>query len=284
LTSRLLTVKDLNVYYGAIHAIKGISFHINRGEIVSLIGANGAGKSTTLRAISGLVAAQGDIMLASRASQALSTAQTLDSTSSQFSNESAKLETSSEVSKTTDHRDSGSTDLVQVANLKPHEIARLGVAHAPEGRGIFLNLTVLENLELGAYTKKSAPDIKNDIEHGFELFPVLRERQQQMAETLSGGEQQMLAIARALMLRPQLLILDEPSLGLAPKIVTRIFDTIQTLNQKGMTILLVEQNARIALKCAHRAYVIETGKIALEGKASDLMHDQRLIDSYLGGH
>lgn len=169
-------------------------------------------------------------------------------------------------------------------NAPAHEIVRMGVAHSPEGRGVFPNLTVMENLELGAYLRSDKANIKSDLDHCFELFPRVKERSQQKAGTLSGGEQQMLAMCRALMARPKLLMLDEPSLGLAPLIVAQIFEIIQKVNSEGMTILLVEQNANMALKISHRAYVIETGLVTLSGNGRDLLTDQRVIDSYLGGH
>lgn len=232
----ILKVEDLHVYYGAIHAIKGISFEINKGETVSLIGTNGAGKTTTLKAISGLLPSKGDI---------------------QFMGKSLK-------------------------GLSPFARARLGIAHSPEGRGVFSEMSVLENLELGAYTKKNKSEIADDLEMCFSLFPRLKERSKQAAGTLSGGEQQMLAISRALMIRPELLILDEPSLGLAPIIVQQIFSIIADLNKKGMTILLVEQNANMALKYSDRAYVLETGNILLSNSSKDLLNDEQIKRSYLG--
>lgn len=232
----ILKVEELHVYYGAIHAIKGISFEINKGETVSLIGTNGAGKTTTLKAISGLLPSKGDI---------------------QFMGKSLK-------------------------GLSPFARARLGIAHSPEGRGVFSEMSVLENLELGAYTKKNKSEIADDLEMCFSLFPRLKERSKQAAGTLSGGEQQMLAISRALMIRPELLILDEPSLGLAPIIVQQIFSIIADLNKKGMTILLVEQNANMALKYSDRAYVLETGNILLSNSSKDLLNDEQIKRSYLG--
>lgn len=233
----ILDVKDLNVYYGGIHALKGISFSVNKGEVVSLVGANGAGKTTTLRAVSGIVPYSGSVSFAGH----------------------------------------------DLKGLPAHKIVKFGIAHSPEGRGVFPNLTVMENLEMGAYLRKDKDLIRKDLEHCFELFPRLKERIQQKAGTLSGGEQQMLAMSRALMARPQLLMLDEPSLGLAPLIVAQIFEIIKKVNSEGMTILLVEQNARMALKVSHRAYVIETGSVTLSGSGQDLLDDQRVIDSYLGG-
>lgn len=232
----ILSVQDLNVHYGGIHAIKGLSFDVREGEIVSLIGANGAGKTSTLRAISGIIPHTGRIELLGRS----------------------------------------------LKGLPAHEIVKLGVAHSPEGRGVFPNLTVLENLEMGAYIRSDRDGIQRDLEHCFELFPRLKERISQKAGTLSGGEQQMLAISRALMTKPTLLMLDEPSLGLAPLVVAHIFEIIKKVNKEGMTILLVEQNARMALEISHRAYVVETGKITLSGSGKNLLTDRRVIDSYLG--
>ncbi len=235
--SQILSVKDLNVYYGGIHALKGMSFEVNVGEVVSLIGANGAGKTTTLRAISGILPYSGEIQFQGK-----------------------KLE-----------------------NEKPHLIMGRGISHSPEGRGVFSTLTVLENLEMGAYIRKDRAGIKQDYDMCFELFPRLKERVKQISGTLSGGEQQMLAISRALMSRPKLLMLDEPSLGLAPIIVAQIFEIIKKVNSNGVTILLVEQNARMALKVSHRAYVVETGLISMQGRGADLLGDQKVINSYLGG-
>lgn len=242
--SKILTVENLEVKYGGILALKGISFDVNKGEIVSLIGANGAGKTTTLRAISGLVPFTGRIQL-------------LQSQGDQW---------------------------LDLSTIAKHEIVRKGLAHSPEGRGIFPNLTVYENLFLGAFARNDKPEITKDIEHCFELFPRLKERIKQKAGTLSGGEQQMVAISRALMAKPSVLLLDEPSLGLAPLIVAQIFEIIKKVNSEGMTVLLVEQNARMALKISHRAYCVETGKITLSGKGLDLLKDSRIVDSYLGGH
>lgn len=234
----LLSVEGLNVFYGGIHALKDISFTVGEGEIVSLIGANGAGKTTSLRAISGIVPFTGKI---------------------NFRGEDLK-------------------------KYKAHHLVNLGIAHSPEGRGIFPNLTVMENLEMGAYSRKDkAAEIKKDYEKCFELFPRMKERLKQRAGTLSGGEQQMLAICRALMARPKLLMLDEPSLGLAPLIVAQIFDIVRMVNKQGMTILLVEQNARMALKISDRAYCVETGKITLKGTGEQLLNDPQVVSSYLGG-
>ncbi|HVK61815.1 MAG TPA: ABC transporter ATP-binding protein [Bdellovibrionales bacterium] len=237
MANTLLDVKDLNVRYGGIHALKGVTFNVNKGETVSLIGANGAGKTTTLRAISSIVPFTGSVVF----------------------------------------------DGKSVAGEPAHAIVARGLAHSPEGRGVFPNLTVMENLEMGAYIRKDRAGIQKDLEHSFELFPRLKERIQQKAGTLSGGEQQMLAMCRALMSKPRLLMLDEPSLGLAPLIVAQIFEIVKKLNKEGMTILLVEQNARMALKVSDRAYVVETGKITLSGTGQQLLDDQRVIDSYLGG-
>jgi branched-chain amino acid transport system ATP-binding protein len=232
----MLSVRQLQVYYGAIHAVKGIDFDVFEGEIVSLIGSNGAGKTTTLRAISGLAeAAGGEILLQGKS----------------------------------------------LLKVPAHERVLHGLAQSPEGRGIFANLTLFENLQMGAYSRKDN-GIQKDYESCYELFPVLKERALQVAGTLSGGEQQMLAISRALMCKPKLLLLDEPSLGLAPKIVAQIFDIIKKLNAEGMTILLVEQNANQALKVAHRAYVLETGKISLSGKGCELLSNDEVRKSYLG--
>lgn len=232
----LLEVKNLNIKYGAIHAVKDLNFHVHENEVVSLIGANGAGKTTTLKALSGLLKASGHI---------------------QFDGEN-------------------------ILNLEPHLIVRRRLIQSPEGRGVFSNLTVRENLEMGAFTRNDKKEIAADMEKCFGLFPVLRERAQQLSGTLSGGEQQMLAISRSLMSRPKILLLDEPSLGLAPKIVAQIFDIIRELKSQKMTLLLVEQNAKQALQVSDRAYVLETGKICLEGRGSDLLNDDKVRKSYLG--
>jgi branched-chain amino acid transport system ATP-binding protein len=233
----LLIVENLNVFYGSIHALKGISFHINKGEIVALIGANGAGKTTTLRAISGIVESKGSINLCDE-------------------------------------------DLQKVP---VHKKITKGLSQSPEGRGVFPTMSVLENLELGAYSRNDKAEIRSDLENCFNLFPILRERQWQLAGTLSGGEQQMLAISRALMSRPKLLLLDEPSLGLAPIIVAQIFEIVKKLNSEGMTILLVEQNAKMALKISDRAYVLETGLLTLSGTGKELLNNDDVRRSYLGG-
>jgi branched-chain amino acid transport system ATP-binding protein len=232
-----LTVRDLHVYYGNVHALKGISLNVQDGEIVSLLGANGAGKSTTLRAISGLLRPrEGEIHL-------------------------------------------GETLL---NDLPAHHIVDMGVSHAPEGRQVFATLTVQENLNMGAYSRNDRQGIEESRQRVFRLFPRLEERRQQIAGTLSGGEQQMLAIGRALMSQPKILMLDEPSLGLAPMLVKAIFDTIREINEQGVTILLVEQNARAALRLANRAYVLETGQISLSGTASELLRSERVRKAYLG--
>ncbi|HLG94320.1 MAG TPA: ABC transporter ATP-binding protein [candidate division Zixibacteria bacterium] len=234
----LLEVKNLSVFYGGIKALKGISFGIRKGEIVTLIGANGAGKSTTLRAISGLLKPkEGDILL----------------------------------------------EGVSLKNTPSHEVVKKGISHAPEGRKIFANLSVRENLELGAYLRKDKSGIVQDMDRVFELFPRLKERIKQNAGTLSGGEQQMLAIGRALMSSPRLLLLDEPSLGLAPLLVKAIFEVIKEINTKGVSIILVEQNAYQALKIATRGYVLETGKITMTVTADDLATNEELRKAYLGG-
>jgi branched-chain amino acid transport system ATP-binding protein len=235
----MLHIRDLNVHYGAIHALHGVSLEVNKGEIVTLIGSNGAGKSTTLRTVSGL----------------------LRPTSGTITFEGADL-----------------------TAVPPHEIVKLGIAQSPEGRGIFANLSVDENLELGAYARPRSEraQIAADREKSLGLFPRLRERLKQNAGTLSGGEQQMLAMARALLAKPRLLLLDEPSLGLAPQVVQTIFKIIREINESGTTILLVEQNAHMALKVAHRAYVVQVGKIIMEGPASELAANDEVRKAYLG--
>ncbi|MEG5059835.1 ABC transporter ATP-binding protein [Microcoleus sp. A2-C5] len=233
----LLEVKNLCVNYGGIQALTNVDLTVNAGEVVSLIGANGAGKSTTLRAISKIVnLRQGQIIYSGR----------------------------------------------DITRRQAHEVVKLGIAHSPEGRRVLAQQTVLTNLELGAYVRSDFAAIKADLTRQFELFPRLAERRTQLAGTLSGGEQQMLAIARALMSRPKLLLLDEPSLGLAPAIVKEIFAIIQNLRSTGVTILLVEQNANLALQIADRAYVLEAGKITLTGIGLDLLNDERIRSAYLG--
>ncbi|MBM3273703.1 MAG: ABC transporter ATP-binding protein [Candidatus Sericytochromatia bacterium] len=233
----LLEIKGLNAHYGKIHALRGIDLAVREGEIVTLIGANGAGKSTTLRAISGMIAPQGVLNFQG-------------------------------------------TSLV---GKRPAEITALGVVQVPEGRRIFSRLTVLENLELGAYLRRDKDGIKADIEAQFARFPVLGQRKTQLAGTLSGGEQQMLAIGRALMTRPKLLLLDEPSMGLAPLIVRQIMSIIVEINKQGIPVLLVEQNAKQALAIANRGYVLETGAIRLEGSGQGLMESEEVKHAYLGG-
>lgn len=233
----LLKVDDLHVYYGSIHAIKGVSFEVNEGEIVTLIGANGAGKSTTLNTVAGLLKPRKG---------------------------SVELEGNS------------------LLGVAPHKIVNRGMALCPEGRRIFLQLSVQENLEMGAYTRP-ASEIAETMDRIYQQFPRLKERYKQVAGTLSGGEQQMLAMGRALMSRPKILMLDEPSMGLAPLLVEQIFAIIETLNAAGTTILLVEQNAQMALSIANRGYVLETGKIVTTGSGADLLNDDAVRKAYLGG-
>jgi branched-chain amino acid transport system ATP-binding protein len=233
----VLELREVEVAYGNIRALKGISLTVAEGELVTLIGANGAGKSTTLKTISGL--------LRPKAGTLLYQDHTLD-------------------------------------RLPPHQIVALGISHCPEGRHLFGRLTVTENLRLGAVQRRDRQEVPQDIEHVYKLFPVLKDRRAQLAGTLSGGEQQMLAIGRAMMSRPRLLLLDEPSLGLAPILVSLIFETIQQLKREGTTILLVEQNARLALDIADRAYVMETGRVTLQGPALELKHNPQVEHTYLG--
>ncbi|WP_397355305.1 MULTISPECIES: ABC transporter ATP-binding protein [unclassified Oscillibacter] len=235
--SVILSAEDLNVFYGSIHAVKGVSFDVNEGEIVTLIGANGAGKSTTLNTIAGLL-----------------------------------------------HSKTGSVTFMgeNLGKIPPHKIVSRGMALVPEGRRVFLQMSVQDNLEMGAYTQKSA-GIAGDMEKVYEQFPRLKERRRQVAGTLSGGEQQMLAMGRALMSHPRLLMLDEPSMGLAPLLVEQIFEIIQRLNKAGSTILLVEQNAQMALSVAHRGYVLETGKIVTTGPSRELLASPAIKKAYLGG-
>jgi branched-chain amino acid transport system ATP-binding protein len=235
----LLEVKDLNVYYGAIHALQGISFTVNQGEIVTLIGANGAGKSTTLRTISGLLRPRRGTVV--------------------FKDE-------------------------DITMMPAEQIVRRGVVHVPEGRKIFAPLTVRENLDMGAYTRTDPTEIQQSLERVFASFPRLKERINQLGGTLSGGEQQMLATGRGLMSRPTLLLLDEPSMGLSPIMVEEIFRIIQEINSQGVSILLVEQNALMALQIASRAYVLETGRIILEGSGKELRESPRVKEAYLGVH
>ncbi len=234
----LLEIQDLHVSYGAIRALHGISFHVDEGEVVTLIGANGAGKSTTLRTISGLLPAdRGHVVYQG----------------------------------------------VDITRQAADQTVRQGIIHVPEGRKIFAPLTVRENLEMGAFTRRDKREIEESMELVFRLFPRLRERAEQTGGTLSGGEQQMLAVGRALMARPRLLLMDEPSMGLAPILVEEIFNTIVRINQEGVTILLVEQNAHMALSVASRGYVLETGLIQLEGTAQQLQEDPQVQEAYLGG-
>jgi branched-chain amino acid transport system ATP-binding protein len=239
MNSFMLSVNDINVYYGAIHALKGLSFHVEEGEIVSLIGANGAGKTTAMHTVSGLLRSKtGDIT---------------------FMGES-------------------------IEKMEPHRIVRLGLAQVPEGRRVFSNLTVQENLQMGAYIRPATQsrEVDRDLELVFKRFPRLKERRRQQAGTLSGGEQQMLAIGRALMSRPKMMLLDEPSMGLSPILVQEIFSCIREVNESGTTILLVEQNAKMALSISNRAYVLETGSIILKGKSSELLDNEQVRRAYLG--
>lgn len=237
--STMLNVSDINVYYGAIHALKGVSFRVEEGEIVSLIGANGAGKTTAMHTISGLLRSK-----------------------------------------------TGSLEFMgtNISKTEPHKIVRMGLAQVPEGRRVFSSLTVLENLEMGAFirTGDARKGMDEDLEKIFTRFPRLKERRKQVAGTLSGGEQQMLAIGRALMSRPKMLLLDEPSMGLSPILVQEIFNCITQVNQEGTTVLLVEQNAKMALSISNRAYVLETGTIFLEGNAADLLDNEQVKRAYLG--
>lgn len=234
----MLEIRDLEVYYGVIRALKSISLRVKEGEIVTLIGANGAGKTTSLRTISGLLRPHaGSIFL----------------------------------------------NGVDVTQLSPRERVKEGMSHVPEGRRVFPMMSVLENLELGAFLRRDKEGIEEDLTHVYERFPILFDRRKQMAGTLSGGEQQMLAIGRALMSRPKVLLLDEPSMGLAPLLVQEIFNIIQTINEAGTTVLLVEQNANMALQIASRAYVLETGSIVLSGEAKTLLESEEIKKAYLGG-
>lgn len=234
----MLKIDNINVYYGAIHALKGISVEVNQGEIVTLIGANGAGKSTTLRTISGLLKPKsGQIVFEGQ----------------------------------------------NIGGMAAQNIVKLGISQVPEGRRVFANMTVLENLELGAYLRSDSKEIKSDMDTVFSRFPRLAERKSQLAGTLSGGEQQMLAMGRALMSRPRILLLDEPSMGLAPLLVKEIFSIIKDINATGTTILLVEQNAHMALSIANKAYVLETGRITLSGDARELAESEEIRKAYLGG-
>lgn len=235
--SEFLRVENIHVYYGAIHAIRGVTFTVNEGEVVTLIGANGAGKSTILKTVSGLLRPKSGTI-------------------------------------TFDGKD--------ITQIPPHQLIPMGLAHVPEGRRIFQQMTVVENLEMGAFTQPKA-GVAADLDKVFTLFPRLKERRRQIAGTLSGGEQQMLAMGRALMSHPKLLMLDEPSMGLAPILVEQIFDIIRSLHRTGTTILLVEQNAQMALSVANRAYVLETGEITLSGTGEELIRSDEIRKAYLGG-
>ncbi len=233
----MLEVKDLEVCYGVIRAVKGVSFSVEKGEVIALIGANGAGKTTILHTITGLIPAKsGSIVFEGK----------------------------------------------ELTKMPAHKIVGMGMAHVPEGRRIFQELSVLENLRLGAYTRKDKAGIRESLEKVYARFPRLEERKNQIAGTLSGGEQQMLAMGRALMSNPRIILMDEPSMGLSPLLVSEIFDIIRVISESGTTVLLVEQNAKKALAIADRAYVLETGSITLSGKASDLMHDPSVQKAYLG--
>ena len=233
----MLEIKDLEVFYGMIQAIKGVSFDVNEGEVIALIGANGAGKTTILHTITGLINAQkGSVWFEGK----------------------------------------------DITKVPAHKIVSMGMAHVPEGRRVFANLTVLQNLKMGAYTRKDKTEIEQTLDSIYKRFPRLMERQNQLAGTLSGGEQQMLAMGRALMSHPKILLMDEPSMGLSPIFVNEIFDIIKSVSASGTTVLLVEQNAKKALSIADRAYVLETGKIVLSGKASDLLNNDSIKKAYLG--
>ncbi|MHB8129793.1 MAG: ABC transporter ATP-binding protein [Mobilitalea sp.] len=247
----LLSVKDLNVYYGVIHAIKDISFEVNEGEVIALIGANGAGKTTILHTITGLVPAKSGTI-------------------------------NFEVPKTTEQTQNTTNETVDLRKTPAHKIVSLGMAHVPEGRRIFQELTVFDNLKLGAYTRTNKNEIEETMETVYQSFPRLKERKSQIAGTLSGGEQQMLAMGRALMSHPRIILMDEPSMGLSPILVEEIFNIIKQISKSGTTVLLVEQNAKKALSIANRAYVLETGNIVLEGDATLLMNDESVKKAYLG--
>lgn len=237
MNNKILEIKNLEVAYGPIKAIKGINMNVGEGEVVAILGANGAGKTTTLRTVSGVIkACAGSILFEGK----------------------------------------------DITKLPPEKITRLGIVQSPEGRQIFLDLSVLDNLKIGAYTQKDKKVIEENYKLVYELFPVLKERKDQIAQTLSGGEQQMLAIGRALMASPKLLVLDEPSLGLAPLIVKDILNAVRTIADKGVTVLIVEQNAAQTMKIADYAYVLEVGKVSMEGEAKVLANDSSLIEAYLG--
>lgn len=233
----MLEVKDLEVYYGVIQAIKGVSFEVNQGEVIALIGANGAGKTTILHTVTGLLSPKkGQVLFEGR----------------------------------------------DITKVPAHKIVSMGMAHVPEGRRVFAELSVYENLKMGAYTRKDKGEIEESLANVYKRFPRLEERKNQMAGTLSGGEQQMLAMGRALMSKPKIILMDEPSMGLSPILVNEIFDIIQAVSESGTTVLLVEQNAKKALSIADRAYVLETGNIVLEGNAKDLLEDDSIKKAYLG--
>ena len=233
----MLEVRDLQVYYGMIHAIKGISFDVNQGEVIALIGANGAGKTTTLHTITGLLAPKsGSVLFEGK----------------------------------------------DITKIPAHKIVSMGMAHVPEGRRVFAELSVYENLKMGAYTRKDKKEIEESLANVYKRFPRLEERKNQMAGTLSGGEQQMLAMGRALMSKPKIILMDEPSMGLSPIFVNEIFDIIRAVSESGTTVLLVEQNAKKALSISDRAYVLETGTITMSGKAKDLLEDEAVKKAYLG--
>ena len=233
----MLEVRDLQVYYGMIHAIKGISFDVNQGEVIALIGANGAGKTTTLHTITGLLAPKsGSVLFEGK----------------------------------------------DITKVPAHKIVSMGMAHVPEGRRVFAELSVYENLKMGAYTRKDKKEIEESLANVYKRFPRLEERKNQMAGTLSGGEQQMLAMGRALMSKPKMILMDEPSMGLSPIFVNEIFDIIRAVSESGTTVLLVEQNAKKALSISDRAYVLETGTITMSGKAKDLLEDEAVKKAYLG--
>ena len=233
----MLEVKDLEVYYGVIQAIKGVSFQVNQGEVIALIGANGAGKTTILHTVTGLLSPKrGSVVFEGK----------------------------------------------EITKVPAHKIVSMGMAHVPEGRRVFAELSVYENLKMGAYTRKDKKEIEESLANVYKRFPRLEERKNQMAGTLSGGEQQMLAMGRALMSKPKIILMDEPSMGLSPIMVNEIFDIIQSINKDGTTVLLVEQNAKKALSIADRAYVLETGNIVLEGKAEDLLENDSIKKAYLG--
>jgi branched-chain amino acid transport system ATP-binding protein len=236
-TEKILELKNINTFYGAIHAVKSINLELFKGEIVTLLGSNGAGKTTTLHTISGLLKpTSGEILF----------------------------------------------NQTPIHKLPAHKITALGLAQSPEGRQVFANMTILENLEMGAYLRSDTEEIKADLNYVYSLFPKLEDRKNQLAQTLSGGEQQMLAIARAYMSKPKLLVLDEPSLGIAPILVSAIFRAIKEINQKGMTVLLVEQNAYLALSISHRAYVLTNGEVTLQGPSAELLSNPEIKKAYLG--